>query len=65
MTDPPQNFAERPPLADAALRLGGAPDTLDLLSQLLRNVRLLGDRIVAYSPTTGSTVRLAAPAHCT
>jgi AraC-like DNA-binding protein len=46
----PQEFADPPTLEDAALGLDayGQPD--DLLSELLRSVRLSGERIVAYAP---------------
>lgn len=48
MIVPPGDFADRP--ADAALGpdLSGQPH--DLLSELLRNVRLGGERIAAYGP---------------
>jgi AraC-like DNA-binding protein len=47
---PPQKFADPPALEDVALGLDayGQPD--DLLSELLRSVRLSGERIVAYAP---------------
>lgn len=48
MTAPPGNFADPPGLADAALGLDAGSH--DLLSELLRSVRLNGDRIVSYAP---------------
>jgi AraC-like DNA-binding protein len=47
---PPREFADPPAPEGAALGLDayGQPD--DLLSELLRSVRLTGDRIVAYAP---------------
>lgn len=57
MTDPPGDFADRPaPPADlaapedAALGLDSHGQAYDLLSELLRSVRLNGERIVAYAP---------------
>jgi AraC-like DNA-binding protein len=45
---PPREFADPPRLEDAALGLDtGQPH--DLLSELLRSVRLTGERVVAYS----------------
>ena len=46
----PQDPAGAPVLEDAALGLGGAGRPHDLLSELLRSVRLSGERIVAYAP---------------
>ncbi len=50
MTVTPEHLADRPALDAAALGLdaGGRPH--DLLSELLRSVRLSGERIVAYAP---------------
>jgi AraC-like DNA-binding protein len=50
MTVPPENLADRPAGKDGenGLDLHGQP--YDLLSQLLRSVRLSGERIVAYAP---------------
>jgi AraC-like DNA-binding protein len=50
MTAAPENLADRPALEDAenGLDLQGQP--YDLLSELLRSVRLSGERIVAYAP---------------
>ncbi|WP_214413176.1 AraC family transcriptional regulator [Sphaerisporangium fuscum] len=66
MTAPPGNFADRPAtsadllgpqevadppaLEDAALGLDADSQSHDLLSELLRRVRLSGERIVAYAP---------------
>jgi len=46
----PQEFADRPPLEEAALGLDADGRSHDLLSELLRSVRLSGERIVAYAP---------------
>jgi AraC-like DNA-binding protein len=51
MTVPPENLADRPAASDDAgpgLRPGDEP--YDLLSELLRSVRLSGERIVEYAP---------------
>ena len=49
MTAPPGNLADRPaPSAD-----------VDMLSELLRNVRLSGEQIVAYAPPPGFSVGFA------
>jgi AraC-like DNA-binding protein len=50
MTAPPGNLADRPVPEDAALGLDGDGQPHDLLSELLRSVRLNGERIVAYAP---------------
>src|SRR5215469_2291347 len=47
---PPREFADTPALEDAALGLGSDSQPHDLLSELLRSVRLSGERIVAYAP---------------
>ena len=47
---PPGEFADPPAFEDAALGLGSSGQPLDLLSELLRSVRLSGERIVAYAP---------------
>jgi len=47
---PPREFAEPPALEDAALGLDAHGQPHDLLSELLRSVRLSGERIVAYAP---------------
>jgi AraC-like DNA-binding protein len=46
----PPEFADPPALGDAALGLDVGGQTHDLLSELLRSVRLSGERIVAYAP---------------
>jgi AraC-like DNA-binding protein len=50
MTDSPEYLADRPTLEEAALGLDAASQSHDLLSELLRSVRLSGERIVAYAP---------------
>ena len=53
MTDSPEYLADRPAtpaLEEAALGLGADSQSHDLLSELLRSVRLSGERIVAYAP---------------
>ena len=47
---PPREFADPPALEDAALGLDAHGQPHDLLSELLRSVRLSGERIVAYAP---------------
>jgi AraC-like DNA-binding protein len=46
----PQEFADPPALEEAALGLDADSRSHDLLSELLRSVRLSGERIVAYAP---------------
>src|SRR3984957_3614410 len=46
----PQEFADPPALEEAALGLDAGSQSHDLLSELLRSVRLSGERIVAYAP---------------
>jgi AraC-like DNA-binding protein len=46
----PQEFVDPPALEDAALGLDADSQSHDLLSELLRRVRLSGERIVAYAP---------------
>jgi AraC-like DNA-binding protein len=48
MTASPGRFADRPATSADVLDVGG--QTHDLLSELLRSVRLSGERIVAYAP---------------
>src|SRR5580698_4824655 len=50
MTNSPGHLANRPALEEAALGLDGDSQPHDLLSELLRSVRLSGERIVAYAP---------------
>jgi AraC-like DNA-binding protein len=47
---PPQEFADAPATEDATLGLDAYGQPHDLLSELLRSVRLSGERIVAYAP---------------
>src|SRR5579862_3643681 len=47
---PPREIAGPPALEDAALGLDATGRPHDLLSELLRSVRLSGERIVAYAP---------------
>jgi AraC-like DNA-binding protein len=53
MTAPPEHLADRPASLDAY----GQPH--DLLSELLRSVRLNGERIVAYSPPQTFSISFA------
>src|SRR5215467_2408118 len=46
----PQELADPPALGTAGLGLDVGNQTHDLLSELLRSVRLHGERIVAYAP---------------
>ncbi len=46
----PHGSADPPALEEAALGLDAASQSHDLLSELLRSVRLSGERIVAYAP---------------
>ena len=55
MTAPPGNLADRP----AALGLDTDGQPHDLLSELLRSVRLSGERIVAYAPPRAFSVGFA------
>src|SRR4051794_25891460 len=55
MTDPPQKVADRPVLEG----LKALSQPYDLLSELLRSVRLTGERIAAYAPTHAATVDFA------
>ena len=60
---PPREFADRPALEDRALEdralEGVNRQPRDLLSELLRSVRLSGERIVAYSPPQTFSVGFA------
>lgn len=56
---PPQEFADHPALEDAALGLDANRQQRDLLSELLRSVRLNGERIVAYGPLRTFSVGFA------
>ena len=55
----PQEFADPPALEEAALGLGGDSQSHDLLSELLRSVRLSGERIAAYAPPRTFSVGFA------
>lgn len=62
MTAPPRNFADRP--AAPAPEVGALPldadgPPHDLLSELLRSVRLSGDRILSYLPQNPFSVSFA------
>ena len=59
MTAPPDHFADRPAPEDAALGLGAYGQPHDLLSELLRSVRLSGERIVAYAPPRAFSISFA------
>src|SRR5438552_14998863 len=56
---PPREFADHPALEDAALGLDANRQPRDLLSELLRSVRLSGERIVAYGPLRTFSVGFA------
>jgi AraC-like DNA-binding protein len=56
---PPREFADPPVPEDAALGLGAYGQPHDLLSELLRSVRLSGERIVAYAPLRTFSVSFA------
>jgi AraC-like DNA-binding protein len=56
MTVPPEYLADRPAIEEAALDHGHPHD---LLSELLRSVRLSGERIAAYAPPPTSSVSFA------
>jgi len=55
----PQEFADPPVLEKAALGLDADTQPRDLLSELLRSVRLSGERIVAYAPPRTFSVGFA------
>jgi AraC-like DNA-binding protein len=58
MTAPPENLAHRPAATtESGLDLQGQP--YDLLSELLRSVRLSGERIVAYAPPRTVSISFA------
>jgi AraC-like DNA-binding protein len=56
---PPRDLAGPPPVEDAALGLDIHGQPHDLLSELLRTVRLSGERIVAYAPPPTFSVSFA------
>ena len=49
MTAPPEHFADPPAPEDAAFGLDVNGQPHDLLSELLRSVRLSGERTIAYA----------------
>lgn len=55
----PGHFADRPAPGDAALGFDVGGQTHDLLSELLRSVRLNGERIVAYAPPPAFSIGFA------
>ena len=62
MTDSPEYLADRPAtpaLEEAALGLDAGSQSHDLLSELLRSVRLSGERIVAYAPPRAFSIGFA------
>ncbi len=59
MTVSPENLADRPVLEDAGLGLDAGSQVHDLLSELLRSVRLSGERIAGYAPPRGFSVSFA------
>src|SRR6476620_5809634 len=50
LLQPPDGFADPPAVEDAALGLDAHGQPYDVLSELLRSVRLSGERIAAYGP---------------
>jgi AraC-like DNA-binding protein len=56
---PPREFADHPALEDAAAGPDANRQPRDLLSELLRSVRLSGERIVAYGPLRTFSVGFA------
>jgi AraC-like DNA-binding protein len=59
LPQPPQEFADPPAFEDAALGLDANGQPHDLLSELLRSVRLSGERIVAYAPQRTFSISFA------
>jgi AraC-like DNA-binding protein len=59
MTAPPEHLADPPAIEDAALGLDAYGQPHDLLSELLRSVRLSGERIVAYAPLRTFSISFA------
>jgi AraC-like DNA-binding protein len=55
----PQELADPPAFEDAALGLDADSQPHDLLSELLRRVRLSGERIVAYAPSGAFSIGFA------
>ena len=50
LLEPPAGFADRPAVADGPSVLDAGAPPYDLLSELLRSVRLTGERMAAYGP---------------
>jgi AraC-like DNA-binding protein len=59
LPQPPREFADHPVSGEAAPSLDANPQPRDLLSELLRSVRLNGERIVAYGPLRTFSVGFA------
>ncbi|MGH3295526.1 MAG: cupin domain-containing protein [Trebonia sp.] len=59
LLQPPEEFADPPALRDTALGLDANGQPHDLLSELLRSVRLNGERIVAYAPPRDYSISFA------
>ena len=59
MTATPENLADRPPVIGAENGAGLLGQPYDLLSELLRSVRLSGERVVAYAPLPTVSVSFA------
>ena len=59
MPRPPRAFADPPPPEDVALGFDADGRPHDLLSELLRSVRLSGERIVAYTPPHAFSIGFA------
>jgi AraC-like DNA-binding protein len=59
MPGTPEHLADRPGLPNAALGFDVSGQPHDLLSELLRSVRLSGERIVAYAPARTFSIGFA------
>jgi AraC-like DNA-binding protein len=59
MAETPEHLADRPALESAALSFDVDGRPHDLLSELLRSVRLSGERIVAYAPARTFSIGFA------
>jgi AraC-like DNA-binding protein len=59
MTAPPEHLADRPAMEGTALGLDAHGQPHDLLSELLRSVRLSGERIVAHAPRPTFSISFA------
>lgn len=60
MTERPEDLADPPAIEDGALGLGLYGEGRDLLSDLLGSVRLRGERMVAYAPTSSFSMGFTA-----